>query len=1084
MLRSLTQTVRRSLVYYRKDSVNLIIIIALLTAVITGSLLTGYSVRTSLKANSGQKLGNTSILISSGLRFFDILLAERISDFTGEGAAAILETDGYCQNFSTGMTALNVRIYGITDEFWSFQGKEIFTIPKGSVAINSVLAQHLQVQEGDEVIIKFRDTDPLPENAPFAPSRESGRSGVLKVAKILQPDAMGNFSLGVSQVNPSNIFMNIEDISNGDSERISVNRILLQNNAGNSRDYFNAALTKLLEPSDIGLTIRRSEKTGETELISDRIFIDSTLVSEIRKSLPSARLLISYLGNEFRVDRHSTPYSFITASDYGNLPEKGILINSWMASDLNAGSGDTLTLKWYDPGFGNRLEEKSMSFIISGITGDDHLYADPSLMPEFPGISGSATCSSWDAGVPLLMDRIRDKDEEYWNKYGGTPKAFINYETGVRLWGNNFGPATAIRFPSGNDPDHVRKVLSGSIDPFKAGFSISDVRKITNDAASGGTDFSTLFLSLSVFMIVSCLILLSMAVSMFFDSRRKQVSTLYALGFRNKQIRNLLLSETFIISSAGALPGILIGCLFNALIIMALNSVWKGAVQTDTLTPYIDFMSLFTGFTATIIIAAILLTVKSRNFLRSLSERETGKMKIHSRRRNMLFILLSLMIVTALLLISLLTSVESTAFTFMAGAALFCAMILILRHSYLRYDCAGEELKKIRRNPVRKFYMFNPGHGLTPAIFIAAGIFAVIITGANRQVINEKKLLRTGGTGGFLLWAESAIPVRENVGTREGRSEFGLDEDELKELIIVPAKRLPGDDASCLNLNHITAPPLLGIVPEEFISRSSFSFATELRNQGGINPWSMLSEKPSGNTIYGIADQTVLEWGLKIKTGDTLVYRAENGQILNIVIYAGLKSSVFQGYLLIGAENFDRFFPSITGTSIFLADGNANYSEFYIETLSQRFTQYGLSVMPSGEKLASFFVVTNTYLDVFMILGIFGMILGVAGLGFVLTRNFNQRIKEFALLAATGYTIRQIRMIILNDHFIILLWGIVTGVLSGLVSTLQSLRSGYDMPWLVIAAMTGLIIISGVTAVYLSVRRVTKGSLIIRLRSE
>jgi len=27
----------------------------------------------------------------------------------------------------------------------------------------------------------------------------------------------------------------------------------------------------------------------------------------------------------------------------------------------------------------------------------------------------------------------------------GAPKAFINYETGMRLWGNNFGPATAIQ---------------------------------------------------------------------------------------------------------------------------------------------------------------------------------------------------------------------------------------------------------------------------------------------------------------------------------------------------------------------------------------------------------------------------------------------------------------------------------------------------------------------------------------------------------------------------------------------------------------------------------------------------------------
>jgi ABC-type antimicrobial peptide transport system permease subunit len=91
--------------------------------------------------------------------------------------------------------------------------------------------------------------------------------------------------------------------------------------------------------------------------------------------------------------------------------------------------------------------------------------------------------------------------------------------------------------------------------------------------------------------------------------------------------------------------------------------------------------------------------------------------------------------------------------------------------------------------------------------------------------------------------------------------------------------------------------------------------------------------------------------------------------------------------------------------------------------------------------------VSNTYLDVFTVLGAFGMILGVAGMGFILIRNFNQRKREFALMLATGYSVKKIRRLLLNDQIIILLWGILTGTVSGLISTLPSLRSGSEIPW-------------------------------------
>jgi hypothetical protein len=280
--------------------------------------------------------------------------------------------------------------------------------------------------------------------------------------------------------------------------------------------------------------------------------------------------------------------------------------------------------------------------------------------------------------------------------------------------------------------------------------------------------------------------------------------------------------------------------------------------------------------------------------------------------------------------------------------------------------------------------------------------------------------------------------------------------------------KLSGDDASCLNLNHVTSPPLLGLDPAEFIRKKAFSFASEIKGNREDNPWNYLNHNPSEFTIYGIADQTVLQYGLKIKTGDTLFVRAESGRIINVIIAGGLKSSVFQGSVIIGRENLGRFFPSVSGSQVFLVDGDPELSAFE----------------PAGERLASFFIVTNTYLSVFSILGGLGLILGVIGLGFILLRNFSLRKKEFGLLMAAGFSLKEIKKMILGDQVRILFTGVFIGLVSALVATMPSILSGSGIPWMTILVMICLIVIAGILALALSLRPVSSHALISSIRKE
>lgn len=109
---------------------------------------------------------------------------------------------------------------------------------------------------------------------------------------------------------------------------------------------------------------------------------------------------------------------------------------------------------------------------------------------------------------------------------------------------------------------------------------------------------------------------------------------------------------------------------------------------------------------------------------------------------------------------------------------------------------------------------------------------------------------------------------------------------------------------------------MLGIDPSEFISKGSFSFSSFMKGLDKENMWGYLNQSPGENTIYGIADQTVLQWGLKIAPGDTIILKSESGKPLNIIIAAGLKSSVFQGYVLIGSDMLDQYYPSVAGSSV------------------------------------------------------------------------------------------------------------------------------------------------------------------------
>jgi len=1088
MMPNIYRILFQSINYSKKPILYQFFIIVLLSAVITGSLLTGSSVKESLKRTASERLGNTELLISSGIRYFDPALVNRLKEKSGLTCTVILEMNGTSQSFRSQKVAFNTHIFGINEDFFVFQGNESLSIKSGEAAINKKLADILGIRIGEDLIIHFQGISDIPSDAPFAASGGEGRSVVVKVGLILSPEQNGNFSLSISQITPMNLFVNLKDLKEDEAKPIRINRVLISKVNHVTSVSASEMMKSNLKVSDIGLKTRPITKTGGYELKSDRIFIDETALNEIKRFIPSSAPVITYLGNRFNRGNRSTPYSFVSALPSSLYPEissgNDIIINKWLSEDLAAHKGDTINMSWYSPDSLNKLIERRGKFIVQRIEDIKGIWSDSLLMPDFPGISGKESCSEWDAGVPVNMHEIRRKDEDYWNRYKGTPKAFIGYEEGKTLWGNNFGPATAIRFPSEMSGKEIERKLDGSVDPASFGLYITDIHADSQKAANESIDFGSLLLSLGFFLILASFILLSFSTSSYFDTKKKHVSTLFALGFRKIWILKLLYSESGLITLAACFAGALSGYIVAVFITTALNTVWSGAVQTDTLGTYFKILPLITGFTSTFIFIMAFMFFKVKNYLTSLNSKEKASEIRPSVFLSRLLLLIAGLVTISLIILSLIFKEQQLAYSFAGGAVLLITLILAWIQYYIGRSPANFAASEGNNHLSRNYYFGNPLNAITPVLFIAAGIFAIFITGANRIDVRGETMKRADGTGGYLLWCDNAIPVTEELNSESARKNLGIDNPEFGKMSFVQIKRRQGNDASCLNLNHVSIPPVLGVDPSDFISKNSFSFSSILKSENITNPWQFLKLPAVNNTFYGIADQTVLEWGLKIKTGDTIIFRSESGIPLKIIIAAGLKSSVFQGNLLIGSGNFSKFYPSVSGSAIMLVDGNSMLTDQIKNLLNERFEKNGINIEKTNDRLASFNSVTNTYLSVFGVFGVFGMVIGIAGLGFVLIRSYNQRKSDFALMLATGFRLRRIRKMIISEQIQILSAGIFSGVISAIVATLPSLRNNHNLPWQFLILMILSIAVTGLIALFVSVRSISKKSLVENLKKE
>ena len=227
-----------------------------------------------------------------------------------------------------------------------------------------------------------------------------------------------------------------------------------------------------------------------------------------------------------------------------------------------------------------------------------------------------------------------------------------------------------------------------------------------------------------------------------------------------------------------------------------------------------------------------------------------------------------------------------------------------------------------------------------------------------------------------------------------------------------------------------------------------------------------------------------MQWGMKLKPGDTVTVKSESGVPLHIIIAGGLNSSVFQGYLVIDRSFFPSYWPSVAGSQIILAEEKSVMPDSLVAALRTAFEPYGAIVETTTSRLSAFNQVTNTYLSVFMVLGGLGMILGVTGLGLNLAGNIRSRRREMALLTASGFSYRRIRRMLFREHIALLLAGIMSGTVPAVVATIPSLDAGNGTSVIIVLVLITLMFLAGTIATILALRSVTREKIVTALRRD
>ncbi len=1099
----------RSLIHFWRMNLAVVAGVAVTTAVLTGALMVGDSLRGSLQDLTLDRLGQIDQALLNQ-RFFPAELGSRLAASEVESwiLAPTLHLRGSAVHADSDRRASGVQILGIDESFlslypevsgaarWSLDRAPGQSFP--SVVLNESLARELGASVGDDVLLSFGSHSEIPSASLMGRRDETDLLTTLRVTvkELIPSSGPGRFGLEARQTRALNAFVDLSTLQRRLDKRGQVNLLLVGRDAAHpGQDIaLEPALRAGLSIEDLGLQIRVED--GFVGIESRELILRDGVVDAISRSAESAGATawpyLTYLANRLEIDGKTVPYSTVTAipadlpaalgalavregAPVADLGTDQIALNAWAAEELAASLGDTVELTYFEIGPDDLLVTRSAAFRIGAVVEMSSLAIDSTLTPEVPGVSDSADMAGWDPPFPVDLDLVRPQDEAYWDQFRGTPKAFVPLTAGQRLWQSRHGRLTGIRLVPGPaaDPEalaaEIESQLPAQISLESAGFRLLPLRSQGLESASGTTDFAGLFVGFSLFLIVSAALLVALLFSLLVEQRAPEAGLLLATGHRVRDVRRQFLLEGAVLAGSGILIGSALASGYTTLVLKGLSAWWSPVLDSPLLRTHVLPSTLIVGGLGTLILVMLVIVRSVRRLTRIparrlLAGRLASTTVPGGGRKAAITATAALLLATGTTIASLISGMESApTLFFIVGASLLVLGIASFtiwaqrthEHQALRPGFLLPTLAA--RNSSRHL-----GRSLLSISLVASASFVLVSVSASRKTHDRAALSRSSGTGGFTLVAEADTPLPRGLAAIS----------ETPDHTIYDLRLLPGDDASCLNLYQPEKPRVLG-VPPELVERGGFSFRGTL--SAVDNPWSLLEEPLSDGAIPAIGDYNSVRWILHSGLGQDVEFESDNGEPLRLRIVGLLATSIFQSELLISEEMFLRHFPDHPGFGFFLGETAPDRFDSLATDLESRFSAYGLDTASAAQRLAEFQAVENMYLTTFEVLGGLGLLLGTLGLAVVLLRNTLERRGELAILRSFGYRRSTLGWMVVAENAFLLGIGLAIGSASGLIAVAPYLvTGGIEVPWAslagILAAVFAVGLLASIAAVAGSVR--------------
>jgi len=441
------------------------------TAVLTGALLVGDSMKGSLRRLTLERLGPIEEILLVD-RFFreelaDELAAEQRFKEHFAAVAPVIFLNASLENAEEKdhPAAHRVNLLGCDDRFWQDVGKgqapavpDEFSdvLPRQRIVLSRPLADDLGVKEGDWVVVRMGSVAGIPAESLLGEDEQTVESTRRRVVAIIPAEGPGCFSLRPDQQLPLNAFVPLSalqgtlGVPDGRVNALLVTGRRTDGALPPQSDH--EALQGMLRPSlgDYGIQLKKTDRgpLSYFNITSDRVFLSDAVEDEITRALSGTGFqpVLTYLANKIDVkpadpdveprdQRSGIPYSTITAIEFAQEPPLGpfrsslheaapipplgdrqgqknaIVLNRWAWNDLGKPQpGTTIYVRYFLPeSTHGEPQEREEPFTLADVVELDGAAADPDLTPTVPKVTDQDSLADWQPPFePFYWEWLRD----------------------------------------------------------------------------------------------------------------------------------------------------------------------------------------------------------------------------------------------------------------------------------------------------------------------------------------------------------------------------------------------------------------------------------------------------------------------------------------------------------------------------------------------------------------------------------------------------------------------------------------------------------------------------------------------------